>query len=168
MDAYSSLSRIDTTKLYKPFLEMIMNMLENLAKKGHRVVATSGYRSYEEQAKLYAQGRTAPGNIVTNAKPGTSGHNWGIALDFAYDLDPTTAKLEPSWKEKHLKIMADEADKIVGLDPGLYWSGFKDGPHVGLDLKMIGVKWADLLKVSPDGELKPAWDLLNGRFARTD
>jgi peptidoglycan L-alanyl-D-glutamate endopeptidase CwlK len=50
------------------------------------------YRSREEQAKLYAIGRTRMGadpspsrpmgRTVTNAKPGTSAHNYGLALDF--------------------------------------------------------------------------------------
>ncbi len=41
----------------------------------------SGLRSYEEQDALYAQGRTAPGNKVTNARGGYSNHNFGIAFD---------------------------------------------------------------------------------------
>jgi peptidoglycan L-alanyl-D-glutamate endopeptidase CwlK len=40
-----------------------------------------GSRSYSTQAQLYAQGRTTPGNIVTNAAPGTSAHNYGAAYD---------------------------------------------------------------------------------------
>lgn len=43
--------------------------------------AHSGLRTYEEQNALYAQGRTAPGNKVTNAKGGFSNHNFGIAFD---------------------------------------------------------------------------------------
>lgn len=35
-----------------------------------------GYRSMEEQARLYAQGRTEPGDIVTWARPGQSRHNF--------------------------------------------------------------------------------------------
>jgi len=35
-----------------------------------------------EQADLYAIGRTKPGKRVTNAKPGESAHNYGLALDF--------------------------------------------------------------------------------------
>lgn len=42
---------------------------------GTPVLITSTYRSNEDQAYLYAQGRTRPGRVVTNAKPGTSAHN---------------------------------------------------------------------------------------------
>jgi peptidoglycan L-alanyl-D-glutamate endopeptidase CwlK len=40
-----------------------------------------GYRSSQMQADLYAQGRTRPGKIVTNARPGTSAHEFRAAYD---------------------------------------------------------------------------------------
>jgi peptidoglycan L-alanyl-D-glutamate endopeptidase CwlK len=48
-----------------------------------------GLRTIDEQNALYAQGRTKPGNKVTNAKGGSSYHNYGLAVDFAllYDKD---------------------------------------------------------------------------------
>ncbi len=42
---------------------------------GPPVLITSTYRSLADQEYLYAQGRTRPGRIVTNAKPGSSPHN---------------------------------------------------------------------------------------------
>ena len=44
-----------------------------------RILTT--FRSWDEQDKLYAQGRNAPGNIITNTKGGASYHNWGLAFD---------------------------------------------------------------------------------------
>lgn len=44
----------------------------------------SGLRSFEDQAKLYACGRTHPGSIVTQAGPGLSFHNYGLASDWDY------------------------------------------------------------------------------------
>ena len=41
-----------------------------------------GTRTYDEQAELYAQGRTKPGPKVTNSPPGYSWHNFGVAWDF--------------------------------------------------------------------------------------
>lgn len=49
---------------------------------GIRMRYTSGFRSIADQTKIYNQGRTTPGPIVTKAKPGTSWHNYGMALDF--------------------------------------------------------------------------------------
>jgi len=45
------------------------------------ILVTCTYRPMEDQAVLYAQGRTTPGRIVTNAKPGQSAHNYRLALD---------------------------------------------------------------------------------------
>jgi len=52
-----------------------------MASKGFKVIITGGSRTYAEQDALYAQGRTKPGAIVTNAKAGESWHNFAIAFD---------------------------------------------------------------------------------------
>lgn len=62
----------------------------------------SGLRSLEYQAVLYAQGRTEPGEIVTNALPGKSMHNYGLASDWAYFYKGRYTPLKPEdslWKE---------------------------------------------------------------------
>src|SRR5687767_7494495 len=43
------------------------------------VMTTCTYRSSEEQAELYAQGRTKPGKVVTWAPPGQSKHNFTVS-----------------------------------------------------------------------------------------
>lgn len=49
-------------------------------------VETCFGRTLAEQAASYAQGRTTPGRIVTNAKPGQSAHNVGDGLkSMAFD-----------------------------------------------------------------------------------
>ena len=40
-----------------------------------------GYRTHQEQADVYARGRTKPGPIITNARPGQSKHTLGMAVD---------------------------------------------------------------------------------------
>ena len=51
--------------------------------KSHNIdlLVTSTYRDFESQTALYAQGRTAPGKIVTNAPAGSSFHNYRCAVD---------------------------------------------------------------------------------------
>lgn len=49
---------------------------------GIDILITSTYRDFESQNALYAQGRTAAGKIVTNAKAGQSFHNYKVAFDF--------------------------------------------------------------------------------------
>lgn len=49
--------------------------------KGYGLKVTSGFRSVEKQARLYA-GRSAPGSV---GAPGKSYHNYGRAIDVAVD-----------------------------------------------------------------------------------
>lgn len=51
-------------------------------KQGIDVLITSTYRDNESQNAIYAQGRTRPGRVVTNARGGQSFHNWRVAFDF--------------------------------------------------------------------------------------
>jgi peptidoglycan L-alanyl-D-glutamate endopeptidase CwlK len=99
---------------------------------GHEIVVTSGLRTMEEQAALYAKGRTAPGSIVTNARPGYSYHNYGLAFDIALVID---GKL--NWSAKvdvdHDQVSDYEEVGFYGEEIGLEWGGrFKtivDLPH---------------------------------------
>ena len=67
--------------LYPPFASAVRALLEELDRQGVEPIVTSGYRSNEEQLRLYRQGRSAPGPIVTKALPGGSAHNFGLAAD---------------------------------------------------------------------------------------
>lgn len=104
-----------------------------LAARNAEVILTCTYRSDAEQDKLYAQGRSTPGPIVTKAKGGQSKHNTvtpaGQPAAEAYDV----AVLE------HGKLVWDDADawRIVGAHGqavGLKWYGapgakFPEKPH---------------------------------------
>jgi peptidoglycan L-alanyl-D-glutamate endopeptidase CwlK len=89
-----------------------------------------GHRSNAEQAELYAQGRTKPGKIVTNARPGQSRHNsWPSD---AVDVIPYVNG-SGSWSWDHINPMADHI-KRVAADLGIEvtWGGdwrMKDGAH---------------------------------------
>ena len=48
---------------------------------GLDVLVYCTYRDFEEQNRLYASGRTTPGEWKTNARGGQSWHNWRLALD---------------------------------------------------------------------------------------
>jgi len=51
------------------------------------IKAISGHRTYEEQQKIYDQGRTTAGPVVSHAPPGWSFHNFKISIDLAVFLD---------------------------------------------------------------------------------
>jgi peptidoglycan L-alanyl-D-glutamate endopeptidase CwlK len=92
--------------------------------RGYSLLVTQGFRSIAEQNRLYAQGRTRPGKIVTNARGGQSKHNLGRAVDFAF-----VVKGEISWDVKLYKLLGAWA-AVAGLKWGGNWKSFKDYPHV--------------------------------------
>lgn len=93
---------------------------------------THTFRSIDEQNKLYAKGRTLPGQKVTNAKGGQSYHNYGLAIDIVLivnnkatwergqDFDKDG---QPDWMEV-VRIF-----KSYGWGWGGDFVTFKDYPH---------------------------------------
>jgi hypothetical protein len=65
-------------------LRQAKKVLVEMEEMGLPMRIIEGYRSPERQAELYAQGRTKPGAIVTNAKPGQSLHQYGCACDLVF------------------------------------------------------------------------------------
>lgn len=80
--------------------------------KGFDLKITQGFRDPAYQDKLYAQGRTLPGKIVTNATGKTSKHCLGKAFDIAFNgKDPYPKNAD--WK----------AIGALGKSCGLIWGG---------------------------------------------
>lgn len=116
--------------------------LEAAGAAGLKLTLTQGYRSKEYQERLYEQGRTTPGAVVTNAKPGLSKHNFGVAIDVA----PLNEQGNPYWpNDEKLWEQIGQIGESVGLKWGGRWSKFKDRPHFE----------------HPDSSMK---DLLSGEF----
>lgn len=100
---------------------------------GIPIIIVQGLRTIAEQNGLYAQGRTKPGAIVTNARGGYSYHNFGVAIDFALLLPNGGV----SWDTKRDGDSDGIADwdevvaqaKRIGWDWGGDWRTFTDLPH---------------------------------------
>ncbi len=105
-------------------------LVQKAAASGIQIKIISGLRSYAEQDALYAQGRTAPGNKVTNARGGYSNHNFGIAFDVGVFAGTKYLPESPQYK----------AVGILGVDLGLEWGG----------------NWKTLVD-EPHFQLRPAW-----------
>jgi peptidoglycan L-alanyl-D-glutamate endopeptidase CwlK len=88
------------------------------AAQGIDALITSTYRDNESQAAIYAQGRTAPGSIVTNARPGESWHNWRCAFDF---VPIVGGKCQ--WKDSDLFTRCGVIAESVGLEWAGRWTG---------------------------------------------
>lgn len=103
--------------------------------KGVSIVITQGLRTIAEQNALYAQGRSKPGPIVTNAKGGTSYHNYGLAFDFALLLPNGTTISWDMNRDGDKDKVADWREvvgeaKELGLEWGGDWTSFKDYSHL--------------------------------------
>lgn len=111
-------------------------------------------RTMKEQQALYNQGRTVRGPVVTNAKPGQSYHNYGLAVDFALIIDGKTA----SWDTRADFDGDKKADwmEVVAVFKkyGWKWGGdfvsFKDYPHFE---KTFSKHWRDLLALHNAGKV---------------
>ncbi|WP_069686482.1 M15 family metallopeptidase [Oceanobacillus sp. E9] len=118
--------------------ESAIEVIERAYKEGIRVQISEGFRSYARQNQLYAQGRTASGNVVTNAKGGQSYHNFGLAVDyFLVSKDGNTALWKVNNEWKRVAAIA----KSLGFEWGGDWKSFKDYPHLqmtgGLSLSQL-------------------------------
>lgn len=97
-----------------------------------------------DQAKLYAQGRTLPGKVVTHAKTAAqSAHGHEAAIDAApvrelfsngnvrliYLGDESDDGLRTE-AERRYNVMADIAEAQFGLESGRNFPGLRDLPHL--------------------------------------
>lgn len=105
---------------------MARTLVQKAANAGIVIRVLSGLRTYEEQAALYAQGRTAPGTIVTNARAGYSNHNFGIAFDIG--VFEGNRYLPDSPKYKAVGALGQD----LGLEWGGNWKTIVDQPHFQL------------------------------------
>lgn len=99
-------------------------LLARAKEDGIDLLVTSTYRDHESQAALYAQGRTAPGKRVTNAKPGYSWHNWRVAFDVVPIISGKAV-----WEDEALWRRVGALGQSVGLEWGGAWASFPDKPH---------------------------------------
>lgn len=85
----------------------------------------SGTRSYAEQDRLFAQGRSGkPGPRVTNARGGGSWHNFGLAWDIGLFEDGRYLANDVAPYRR-----AGRAGKVAGVEWGGDWKAFPDAPH---------------------------------------
>lgn len=113
-----------------------IELIKKAYAEGIYVQVTQGFRSIEEQNELYAQGRTKPGKIVTNAKGGQSIHNYGLAFDIV--ILNNDGSLNWNTSDKRWRRVG-QIGQSIGLEWGGTWKTFKDYPHFqytfGLTLK---------------------------------
>lgn len=109
-----------------PLVKAKVEKFEELCKAANiDLLITSTYRDYESQNALYAQGRTAPGKIVTNAKAGDSWHNHRCAIDVVPLVNG-----KPDWDGSHpVWAQIGKLGKEAGLEWAGDWKSFKEIAH---------------------------------------
>lgn len=118
----------DQTKLHPKLQKKIKQLLSKCEKAGLQIKITECLRTKEEQDALYAQGRSKPGAIVTNAKGSSyqSMHQWGVAFDYCRN-DGKGAYYDDGFFDKVGAI-----GQSIGLEWGGAWKSIKDKPHFQL------------------------------------
>lgn len=122
---------------------------------GVHPVVDQTYRTFEESQSLYDQGRTKPGQIVSNAKPGQSYHNYALALDFHLQVNGRDVwdQDNPNW------MTVVNIFKAHGFTWGGDFAGsFKDYPHLENNL---GYNWRALLALHKAGDFIAGTEYVN-------
>ncbi len=113
------------------------------AAKGYEYRAICGTRDWDEQARLYAQGRTTPGKIVTKAPPGSSFHNFGLAIDCGvFRGGKYLDEAEPITAAKFHRLVAPLA-KAQNLRWGGDFRSIQDDPHFEFNTPLTLVQLRD-------------------------
>jgi len=149
----------DLNKLDPTFAAACKKLLDRCSQKGVDMRPNEGVRDIRTQAKYWRQSRSIEqirdaiamlrqqganhiadtldsvgpqhGDPVTNALPGASWHQWGLALD-CFWLVNGAAEWSTAKKINGVngyRLYADEAEAL-NLTAGGHWSSLKDWPHV--------------------------------------
>jgi peptidoglycan L-alanyl-D-glutamate endopeptidase CwlK len=157
----------DLSLVFAPFAEQLRDFEARLAAAKLPFYLYMALRTFEDQDELYAQGRTKPGSIVTNARGGDSLHNYGLAADYVLDGMPAKPGVQWSWDTKFDSNQNGRSGwmdlgaiaRAAGLEWGGDWKRFPDLPHVQ---NRYGLTLAEIKELyrSCRNDLKAFWAAL--------
>ncbi|HJV45281.1 MAG TPA: M15 family metallopeptidase [Bacillota bacterium] len=103
-------------------------LIKRAYKEGYPISVCQALRTIEEQEELYAQGRTAPGNIVTWVR--RTYHNFGLAFDYVILTEDGTDCI---WEDDNGYTAIGQIGKELGMEWGGDWEpSQRDMPHFQL------------------------------------
>lgn len=140
------------------FSNKVCKVLEACKAEGAEMRVYCTLRTPQEQAKLWRQSRSSEaiaskiaelrkagahyladvlhsvgpqfGQPVTNAIPGLSWHQWGLAVDAFWVVDGRACwSTRQGGDDNGYRVWAREA-QVQGLVAGGHWKRFKDWPHI--------------------------------------
>ena len=127
-------NRISTLDLlYFPFRIQLLRGLQMAHEADIPVRIFETFRSRPRQGNLYANGRTRGGRVVTNAKPGESMHNYGLAADLVMHIDGEWTWGHPDLYHKLGPVMEAAGLKWLGRSrrfPELVHYQYRDTPSI--------------------------------------
>jgi peptidoglycan L-alanyl-D-glutamate endopeptidase CwlK len=116
----------------------VTRILDAMERLGFPMMVTEGLRTTERQQALYAQGRIAPGKIVTftdgvvkksNHQAKADGFGYAVDCVFLVDIDGDGPD-DPSWAERHPWTLYGVMAEALGLRWGGRFKTLVDRPHV--------------------------------------
>jgi len=158
-----SVSETRLQKIYPRLADLVRKMADTLLQEGIVIRVIQALRTIAEQDALFAQGRTKPGKIVTNARGGQSYHNFGLAVDCAPSKFGPDKPYDPDWDEKNPSWQRMIAVGVsLGLNSGATWRTLKDFPHFQLTGKFPeGSPNAKLRALFDQGGMQAVWDAVS-------
>ena len=119
----------DLTKCHPHLQKLAKELVIVCEKQGCPIGIGECFRTVQEQNRLYDQGRTKPGPVVTNAPGSTyrSMHQWGVAFD-VYRKDGKGAYNESGNYFQRVGAIG----KSLGLEWGGDWKSIVDKLHFQL------------------------------------
>ena len=120
--------------------ELVKVINEAIKNSPYDFTVTDGQRTTEEQKALYAKGRTAPGDVVTQKNGTTNKSNHQVKSDglgYAVDLYAFYDGKVQVDDDKKLKAIAGHVKSVakelkINVEWGGDWKTFKDYPHFEL------------------------------------
>lgn len=131
---------VDMQYLHPYVQNAALEAMKQCGDAGYTVSAIETYRTPDRQSELYAQGRTEPGNIVTQAEPFESYHNYGLAID----ISP-------------INNAVGEIFEGCGFEWGARWKSFKDTPHFQMS---FGLSVSELKELYGHNGIQSVWDYI--------
>jgi len=115
------------SQLHPKYKAIFARFISDVEKMGYEFIITSGYRSFEKQAQLKAQN-------PSNATPGLSTHNYGIAIDGVLYKDNRYWRKATSKKEWEATGVPKLARDVYKMRWGGDFTNYHDPIHFDMNL----------------------------------
>lgn len=148
--------RLDDGNVNRQFADRVKDTLVRARQEGMAMQMDLVYRTFAHQDQLYAQGRTEPGQRVTNARGGQSWHNYGLGADVVF----STPAGQPSWPEDGNWTRYGEIAEAQGLTWGGRWQN-PDRPHVEYHPGFGASDAGDFIATHGRDGLEGVWDRMD-------